>query len=163
MTIEQLQAYVDSKPDIRGLINVIVDYIQSNPGGGGGVNIYTADGALSGSRNVDLNNWNLDFSNIGSNLLHIDPLNYSTNLQSNDGTAQSLIKTNANTTDGTIFFDLQSTDGGDNEAHIKGDGLTSEISYTAATHIFNTGASGSFTTNDGKTVTVVSGLITSIV
>lgn len=35
MTIQQLQAFVDTNPDTRQLINVVVDYLQANPSGGG--------------------------------------------------------------------------------------------------------------------------------
>lgn len=34
MTIQQLQAFVDTDPDTRQLINVVVDYLQANPSGG---------------------------------------------------------------------------------------------------------------------------------
>lgn len=34
MTIGQLQTFVNSNPDLRQLVNVVVDYIQANPGGG---------------------------------------------------------------------------------------------------------------------------------
>ena len=34
MTIQQLQAFVDTSPDLRQLMNAVVDFIQANPGGG---------------------------------------------------------------------------------------------------------------------------------
>lgn len=46
MTIQQIQEMITNKGDVREIINQLADYIQANPGGGGGgelgYDVYTA-------------------------------------------------------------------------------------------------------------------------
>lgn len=59
------------------------------------------------------------------------------------------------------FQMLIGADGGNNTSIVIDD-ANQIISYNASQHTFSNGASGTFTSNDGKTITVVSGIITSV-
>lgn len=59
MTITELQAFIDEKPDVRSIVNEIADYLQANPGGGGGWGTSGTIATLTGDGTVDLNNHSL--------------------------------------------------------------------------------------------------------
>jgi hypothetical protein len=165
MTILELQHAVSEGYPVRQVINMITDYLQTNPGGGGNT-IYTGDGSLSGQRIIDLNGNAIGFINIstGGEFLTIQGdgsqttigatfetygyarTQYSVNddAQNNSilsevvdliGNTHLLMSSNEN--DG-YKFELSANDGS-STVKINADAATNTLSYTADTHSFNTG------------------------
>lgn len=67
MTITELQNFIDEKPDVRSIVNEIADYLQANPGGGGGWGTSGTIATLTGDGEVDLAGNGLT---IGFNIFH---------------------------------------------------------------------------------------------
>lgn len=145
MTIEQIQARIDSgSTNARELINMIADYLQANPGGGGGLTLYSGDGTLAGDRVVDLDGHSLSFQEGGREFLKIGVGNPSLTIASleayhpTDGGNFAHVDFVAQPDVATFDFN-SSFDDGKQEAHFFGDvnATTAVISLEAS---FNEGA-----------------------
>jgi len=142
--------------------------------GGGGVTIYTGDGSLTEDRTVESADHVLVVQNGDDNqMLYLDAASGRSLLSmvTSDLSNGSSVLCRAQDIQG--YFEFDSFFGDSKEAHIKGYANVdeSEIEYDADSHNFvgtlKSGdvpaVSGTFTSQDGKTITVTNGLITGIV
>lgn len=145
MTIQELQAYVDTKPDKRELLNVIVDYLQNLSPGGGVVNtIYSADDALAGERHINMNGNAFTINDGVDTILALTAKNSGDPQQLVsvwDDTVQShsLISVNTEETKAVATMQINfDSDGVDMIAMIKAtaDASVSKLVYTANHHKF---------------------------
>lgn len=126
------------------------DAASFGSGGGGGsslANVYLKDSALSSNRIIDLNGKSLNFRQSGDPMILLDPVGFESTLSTSDGTATSFINIKGDSGGGQVFFNLNSTDGG-NTVNLSGDAPTNTLSYTADQHTFN--APVSFQITDGS-------------
>lgn len=143
MTIAEIQALINSKSlDARQLINLIADYLQANPGGGG-VTLYTGDGVLPENRIVDLDGKILSFENGADYFLQINatPDNESTTISAinNSGSPNgATVYVSTGIANGTVHLEAFFDDG-DKEVNITGtaNASGSTLEYTADTHKIN--------------------------
>jgi hypothetical protein len=182
MTIQEIQAALDAKYDTRQIVNMIADYIEANPGGGGGTTIYTGDGSLSGDRQVNLDGHELAFIN-GSwelaispdegylllandgvqDLLLIDPVNHSSLIRTNNTPDASIagLTVGADSGGDGVYWNISGT-ASSITTNIFGDAVAKTIAYAADTHTFNVGitmtefatggVTGASIDNDGKLI-----------
>lgn len=135
MTIEQIQTAIDDKIDSRQIINMIADYIQANPDGGGGF-----PESITKNTSVDVGAWEFAFeSNPGG-----DPTMEE---------ARSIGEWYVSFVNGADQCTLRVTA---TNATLDRAGAGAKALATESL------ANGTFTTVDAKTVTVVNGIITAI-
>lgn len=156
MTITELQAFIDEKPDVRSIVNEIADYLQATPPGAG------FPSSISEDTTVDLNGHEFEFTTPSDDpenphqLLYFDPDNFNTYLFSNYGQAQGSLTMNSSTDDANLNLTVSN---GANTVGIimtanDGDGNT--ITYQSDTHTFpifaGGGTTGASIDDDGKLI-----------
>lgn len=135
MNITELQAFIDTKPDLREIINEIADYLQANPGGSGGF-----PAQLDGPTTVDLNGKEISFQQDGTDMLRVDPASgrsmIATSFDLDSGNEAHVLARSQNT---QAYLEMQASfNGAQKVVLIKGyaNGTESEIDYTADIHKF---------------------------